>query len=101
MPRRPSRRDTSPFSRSLRFASGQDFFAMRPFINDEFLLQGQTARGLFAKHAAAQPIIDYHCHIPAQDIAENRRFRDLTEIWLAGDHYKWRAMRADGVAERY
>src|SRR5690242_12864161 len=74
---------------------------MLPFINDNFLLQSETARPLYAKHAALQPIIDYHCHIPAREIAENRRVRDLTEIWLEGDHYKWRAMRANGVPERF
>jgi glucuronate isomerase len=74
---------------------------MRPFIHDEFLLQGETARSLYGKYAANQPIIDYHCHVSAKDIAENRRFRDLTEIWLEGDHYKWRVMRANAVEERY
>src|SRR5689334_22397147 len=73
----------------------------RPFINNDFLLQSKTARRLYDNFAAPQPIIDYHCHIPVRDIAENRRFRDLYEIWLEGDHYKWRAMRANGVAERY
>ena len=65
------------------------------------MLEGEAARTLYSRHAASQPIIDYHCHLPAKDIAENRRFRDLTEIWLEGDHYKWRAMRANGVDERY
>ena len=74
---------------------------MQTFIHDDFLLQNATARELYSKHAAGQPIIDYHCHIPAKDIAENRRFRDLSEIWLEGDHYKWRAMRANGIDERY
>jgi glucuronate isomerase len=71
------------------------------FITDDFLLAGETARKLYSRHAAGQPIIDYHCHLSAEDIASNRRFRDLTEIWLEGDHYKWRAMRANGVNERY
>lgn len=74
---------------------------MKPFITDEFLLSTQSARTLYSKYSAGQPILDYHCHIPAKDIAENRRFRDLTEIWLEGDHYKWRAMRANGISERY
>src|SRR5215475_13655016 len=73
---------------------------MRHFINDEFLLETGTAQALYASYAAGQPIIDYHCHLSAKDIAENRRFHDLTEIWLEGDHYKWRAMRANGVDER-
>ncbi len=71
------------------------------FITDNFLLQSETARHLFRAYAAKQPIFDYHCHLSPRDIAENRRFHDLEEIWLGGDHYKWRAMRANGVAERY
>jgi glucuronate isomerase len=74
---------------------------MRPFITDEFLLENEKAQSLYMTYAARQPIIDYHCHLPVKDIAENRRFRDLTDIWLEGDHYKWRAMRANGVDERY
>lgn len=74
---------------------------MQPFITDDFLLTSETARKLYARYAAGQPIIDYHCHLSAADIASNRRFRDLTEIWLEGDHYKWRAMRANGINERY
>lgn len=72
-----------------------------PFIHDDFLLQSATARRLYHEHAEAQPILDYHCHLPPKDIAENRRFNNLFEIWLEGDHYKWRAMRANGVDERY
>jgi glucuronate isomerase len=71
------------------------------FITEDFLLQSKTARRLYHAHAAEQPILDYHCHLSAKDIAENRQFRDLYEIWLEGDHYKWRAMRANGVSERY
>ena len=72
-----------------------------PFIHDDFLLQTRTARRLYHTFAAAEPILDYHCHLPPKDVAENRRFANLFEIWLEGDHYKWRAMRANGVAERY
>lgn len=72
-----------------------------PFINENFLLQNGTARHLYRDYAAEQPILDWHCHLPPKDIAENRRFRDLCEVWMEGDHYKWRAMRANGVAERY
>ena len=72
-----------------------------PFINENFLLTNDTARRLFHEFAADQPIIDYHNHLSPKEIAENRRFGDLYEIWLEGDHYKWRAMRANGVAERY
>jgi glucuronate isomerase len=71
------------------------------FITEDFLLSTATARRLYADHAAPQPIIDYHSHLPPRDIAENRRFANLFEIWLEGDHYKWRAMRANGIAERY
>jgi glucuronate isomerase len=72
-----------------------------PFISDHFLLQGATAERLFQNYAQGEPILDYHCHLPVREIAENRQFRNLTEIWLEGDHYKWRAMRANGVAELY
>jgi glucuronate isomerase len=71
------------------------------FIHDDFLLHTQTARHLYHQYAAGQPILDYHCHLPAEEVAENRRFQDLTAIWLEGDHYKWRAMRANGFAERF
>jgi glucuronate isomerase len=72
-----------------------------PFINDNFLLQNKTAQYLYHKYGEEQPIVDYHCHIPADIIAENRQFSNLFELWLAGDHYKWRALRANGVAERF
>jgi glucuronate isomerase len=71
------------------------------FIHDDFLLETKSAQRLFHKYAAHQPIIDYHCHLPPKDVAEDRRFANLFEIWLEGDHYKWRAMRASGVAERF
>ena len=71
------------------------------FITDDFLLQSKFARRLYREYTAAQPILDYHCHLSAKDIADNRQFRNLCEIWLEGDHYKWRAMRANGVPERY
>src|SRR5687768_15425861 len=70
------------------------------FITDDFLLQSSTARSLYRKYAEPQPILDYHCHLPPADVAANRRFNNLYEIWLEGDHYKWRAMRANGVPER-
>ncbi len=72
-----------------------------PFIHDDFLLDSVPARRLFHEVAEDLPIIDYHCHLPPRQIAEDHRFANLTEIWLAGDHYKWRAMRTDGVDERY
>jgi glucuronate isomerase len=71
------------------------------FIHDNFLLETKTAQRLFHTYAAPQPIIDYHCHLPPKDVAEDRRFANLFEIWLEGDHYKWRAMRASGVPERF
>src|SRR5450631_1528181 len=75
--------------------------AMNGFLSDNFLLSNDVARRLYHQFAAAQPILDYHCHLSPRDIAENRRFGNLFEIWLEGDHYKWRAMRANGVAEKY
>jgi glucuronate isomerase len=74
---------------------------MTPFLNEDFLLHSGTARTLYHQYAEAQPIIDYHCHLPPKEIAENRKFENLTQIWLNGDHYKWRAMRANGVSERF
>ncbi len=73
---------------------------MANFIHDDFLLQTPTARRLYHEYAAPEPILDYHCHLPPKDLAENRRFANLFEIWLEGDHYKWRAMRWNGVPER-
>ena len=72
-----------------------------PFIHDDFLLHTKTSRRLYHDYAANQPILDYHCHLSPQEIAENRAFENLAEIWLQGDHYKWRAMRANGVAEKF
>ena len=71
------------------------------FINEDFLLQSKTARRLYHEYAQDQPILDYHNHLPPRDIADDRQFQNLFEIWLEGDHYKWRAMRANGVDERY
>ena len=71
------------------------------FIHEDFLLQTEHARRLYHGYAKDEPIIDYHCHLPPEDIASNRQFQDLFEIWLEGDHYKWRAMRANGVGEAY
>jgi glucuronate isomerase len=74
---------------------------MKPFIHDDFLLQSDAARELYHGYAKAEPIYDYHCHVPQAQIAANREFGDLSEIWIGGDHYKWRAMRANGVDERF
>src|SRR5262245_11984595 len=70
-------------------------------LGEDFLLETEVARDLFHRFAAPQPIIDYHCHLSPQYIAEDHRFRSLTELWLEGDHYKWRAMRTNGVAEEF
>ena len=74
---------------------------MSKFIGEDFMLENDAARELYHEHAARMPIIDYHCHLVPQMIAENRRFGNITEAWLGGDHYKWRAMRANGVEEAY
>lgn len=70
------------------------------FCDKDFLLSNTVARELFHGTAAGQPIIDYHCHLPPNELAENRQFKNLHEVWLAGDHYKWRGMRANGVPEK-
>ncbi len=74
---------------------------MKAFMDKDFLLSTETAKVLFHEHAAKMPIIDYHCHINPREIAENRRFKNITEVWLGGDHYKWRLMRSAGVDEYY
>jgi glucuronate isomerase len=71
------------------------------FLDKNFLLAGPTAQSLYHSVAKSQGIVDYHCHLSPKDIAEDRRFEDITAVWLAGDHYKWRAMRACGVHEDY
>lgn len=74
---------------------------MRTFIDDNFLLHSDTAKRLYHDYAKPCPIIDYHCHLPPADIAADRSFDNLFEIWLAGDHYKWRTMRSNGISERF
>ena len=74
---------------------------MKNFMDENFLLQTETAQKLYHEHAAKMPIIDYHCHLIPQMVADDYQFRSLTEIWLGGDHYKWRAMRTNGVDERF
>jgi glucuronate isomerase len=73
---------------------------MVPFLSEDFLLQTETAKTLYHEFAEGMPIFDYHCHLPVAEIAHNRQFENLTQIWLNGDHYKWRAMRANGIDER-
>ncbi|MCK4701242.1 MAG: glucuronate isomerase, partial [Bacteroidales bacterium] len=74
---------------------------MKEFLDKNFLLQSFTAEKLYHEYACNLPIIDYHCHLPPEDIAVNRNFETITQIWLNGDHYKWRAMRANGIIEDY
>lgn len=74
---------------------------MKVFMDQDFLLVTETAVKLYNNYAKEMPVIDYHCHLNPKDIAEDRKFRNITEAWLAGDHYKWRAMRANGVDEKY
>ena len=74
---------------------------MKPFLSEDFLLHTETAKILYHEFARDMPILDYHCHLPVEDIASDRNFDNLTQIWLYGDHYKWRAMRANGIAERF
>jgi len=71
------------------------------FLSEDFLLQTETARTLYHEYAKVMPIYDYHCHLPADKIAADHNFDNLTQIWLYGDHYKWRAMRANGIDEKY
>jgi glucuronate isomerase len=74
---------------------------MKPFLDENFLLETKAAERLYHEYAATMPIFDYHCHLPVAEIAENKKFASLTAIWLHGDHYKWRAMRANGVDEEF
>jgi glucuronate isomerase len=71
------------------------------FIHKDFLLQTDTAKHLYHEYAEKMPIFDYHCHLPVQQVADDIQFKNLTQIWLYGDHYKWRAMRTNGVDERF
>ena len=71
------------------------------FIHEDFILQNESARRIYHAYAEPAPIFDFHCHLPPEDIASNRKFNNLFEIWLEGDHYKWRAMRSNGAEEKY
>ncbi len=73
----------------------------KPFMDEDFLLSNETARKLYHDYAKQMPIIDYHCHLSPQEIYENKTYKTITEVWLYGDHYKWRAMRSNGIEERY
>ena len=74
---------------------------MKTFMDKDFLLETDTEKQLYHDHAARLPIIDYHCHLDPRMVADDHKFRNITELWLGGDHYKWRAMRTNGVDERY
>ena len=71
------------------------------YLKDDFLLENETAVKLYETYAKDMPIFDYHCHLSEKQILENKRFNDIAEVWLGGDHYKWRLMRAAGVEERF
>ena len=70
-------------------------------MDKNFLLSNETAQKLYFDYAATTPVLDYHCHINPQEIYENRQFENITQVWLGGDHYKWRQMRTNGVDEKY
>lgn len=74
---------------------------LKPFLADDFLLHNDTAKTLFHDYAKDMPIYDYHCHLSSKEIAEDKTYATITEVWLGGDHYKWRAMRSHGIEERY
>src|SRR5659263_711388 len=74
---------------------------MKLFLNKEFLLDNATGAELFHNYAEKMPIFDYHCHINPKEIADDKKYENITQVWLYGDHYKWRAMRANGVEEKY
>jgi len=74
---------------------------MKPFMDENFLLTNKTAETLYHDYAKSMPIFDYHCHLSPQEIADNKQYSNITEVWLGGDHYKWRALRSNGVDERY
>src|SRR5215213_6758195 len=74
---------------------------MKKFLDENFLLKNKTAQQLYHEYAKDMPVIDYHCHLPPADIAGDIQFENLTQAWLSGDHYKWRAMRSNGVNESY
>lgn len=74
---------------------------MRKFMNEDFMLQNETAKSLYTQYAKDMPIIDYHCHLSPKEIAQNKKYRNITEVWLGGDHYKWRAIRSNGIDEKY
>ena len=73
---------------------------MKPFMDQDFLLESDAAKTLYHTYAETMPICDFHCHVTVSEICEDRHYDNLTQVWLSGDHYKWRAMRLSGVPER-
>ena len=74
---------------------------MKPFMDSDFLLQTDTAKKLYHDYAKQVPVLDYHCHLVPKEIADDIHFKNMTELWLGADHYKWRVMRSNGVDERF
>ena len=74
---------------------------MKGFMTEDFLLYNETARRLYHEYSENLPIIDYHCHVSPKEIYEDKKFKNITELWLGGDHYKWRLMRSEGISEDY
>ena len=74
---------------------------MKPFLDDQFLLTTPAAQALYHEYVEGLPIVDYHCHVSPREIYEDRHFENISQVWLSGDHYKWRLMRSNGVEERY
>lgn len=79
----------------------KDITRVKKFMDEDFLLQNETAKYLYHEHAKNMPIFDFHCHLIPSEIAEDKKYNNITEIWLYGDHYKWRAMRSFGIDEEY
>jgi glucuronate isomerase len=92
---------TASAAKAKRVPASRASRASKSFLTEDFLLQSDIARELYHQYAEKELIFDYHCHLPPDQIAGNKTFRNLYEIWLAGDHYKWRAMRSNGVSEKY
>ena len=74
---------------------------MKQFMDKDFLLSTETAKKLYHEYAEGMPVLDYHCHLNPQEIYEDQKFENITQVWLGGDHYKWRQMRSNGVEEKY
>jgi glucuronate isomerase len=93
--------ETALSNPQVRISYMKDNAMKNKFAHRNFLLTTKRAETLYHDYAEAMPIIDYHCHLSPKEIAENKQFQNLTQVWLYGDHYKWRAMRTSGVDERF